>query len=148
MLYRFIKLPKPSAWAAASGFWEVNPELQATLGCVDGLRQPWLAQHYSAMKKRSRLLMFLFILHLQQLNNAQCAQLHIKWKALLQCLKQLKIHSKLLLEQPMMELEHLQLKFIHLAQQVHHLWVSVNYNEIGPHCLMDTHTVGLGKGFC
>ena len=65
-------------YTGLSSYQSHQPELQAALGCVDGLRQPWLAQHYSAMKKRSHLLMFLFILHLQQLNNAQCTQLHIK----------------------------------------------------------------------
>jgi hypothetical protein len=85
-------------------------------------------------KKRYRLHMFPFVTRFKQLSASQCARLRIMRKPCVQRLRQLK-HCARLLEQSRnmsRNLDQLQSTFINIAQQVHHIRTSVEYNTIGP----------------
>ena len=74
--------------------------------------------------------MFPLITHFQQLTRPQSAWLHIMQKPLVQRLQQLKQCTKLLEQSKNVSksLDQLQLTFIDLARQVHHIQVSVEYD--------------------
>jgi len=85
-------------------------------------------------KKRSRLLMFPFIIRLRRHSSAQFARLRIMRKPLVQRLRQLKQIARILDQSKNMskDLDQLQSTFIDLAQQVHHIRAEADYNIIQP----------------
>ena len=90
----------------------------------------WPLRPAHVWKKQSWLLMFPFVTHFHQLTRAQSSQMCLTWKPLVQCLQQLKQCAKPLEQSKKVSknLNQLQSTFIDLAQQVHHIWVAVDYN--------------------
>ena len=81
------------------------------------------------LKKRLRLCMFPFILCFRRLTQSQSTQLRIMRKSLIQWLYQLKHCAKIMeqLTNTLKQLDQMQLTFIDLAQQVHNIRTTVDY---------------------
>jgi len=85
-------------------------------------------------KKRSRLLMFPFIIRLRRLSPPQSARLRIMRKPHVQRLRQLKQCARILDQSKTLskDLDQLQSLFTDIAQQVHHIQVAPDYDIIEP----------------
>jgi hypothetical protein len=108
------------------------PVLRPFVPCRSLVPTPLRPPHVE--KKRYRLFMFPFAMRFRRHSSVQSARLRIMRKPLIQRLRQLKQCGMILDQSENLSktLDQLRSTFIDLAQQVHHIRTSVEYDTIGP----------------